>query len=85
MTTQVTVSTNGRYVSEGKITVTNDGNSRDEEFKVGPGNNVQKSFHVPHGSSVVLEIVEREATDDEAAQAAAEGNGSAVGENRTRG
>jgi flagellar hook assembly protein FlgD len=70
MTTNVTIRTNGNYVSEGKIEVwVKSQLDRAEEIKVGPGTNVEKSYGIPHGSTVMLSLDERPATPEEIAAA----------------
>lgn len=77
MTTTIAITTNGNYVSEGMIHTENeyiqsgpDSSSetytrRSETFKVGPGNNVSKSWVIPHGSQVTVEATERDADPEE--------------------
>lgn len=82
MTTDIRISTNGSYVSEGSITIERgegQGGSTAEEFKVGPGYpfKVERAFNVPHGSSVTLVIKERSATVEELAEASAKAAGAA--------
>ncbi len=82
MTTTITVSTNGNYVSEGLLITENeyiqsDPNGgaetytrRTETVKVGPGSQNAPAtayFNVPHGAEVTLEISEREAFPEEIA------------------
>lgn len=80
MTTTITITTNGNYVSEGLIHTENEYiqtgpesssetyTRRSETFKVGPGSMVSKSFTVPHGSEVTVEATERDADPDEIAE-----------------
>jgi hypothetical protein len=82
MTSSVTVHTNGDYVSEGTMTILPaDGGAEQKSFetiKVGPGQMRQQSFYYPHGHRVVVELAERQATEDEVATAKVEGRYYAV-------
>lgn len=66
MTTNIKITTNGNYVSEGHLTIWG-GSSADgtTEIKVGPGSMKEHNIGVPHGSGVRLELTERPATPDE--------------------
>lgn len=70
MTTQIEISTNGMYVSEGHLNIEPEGGGSNSivAIKVGPGSHnapAKQSFHVPHGSTVTLDLKERQATDEE--------------------
>ncbi len=66
MTTTIKVNTNGKYVAEGKLVTTDkDGTASEVPVSVGPGYPAEASFYVPHGSTAVLELAEREATKEE--------------------
>jgi hypothetical protein len=60
MTTNVTITTNGNYVSSIKINGADAGT-------VGPGSNVSKTWGLPHndGGPSIFEVFERPATADE--------------------
>ena len=76
MTTNITITINGDYVSEGFVvseqTWQNNGvenyTRRVEEFKIGPGNTVSRSFSVNHGATVAISMTERDATEEEKAE-----------------
>lgn len=72
MTTTIRVTTNGSYVSEGKLISTVNGSdvSNEQTVSVGPGSMVFKDFTVPHNSTVTLELSERQATTEEIEKAA---------------
>ena len=73
MTTNITISTNGDYVSEGYVISdqTWDQNGvenyarQTENFKIGPGNMVSRSFSINHGAEVRVSMTERDATPEE--------------------
>jgi len=92
MTTDIRIRTNGQYIAKGTLTINPPGGpTRTEAVEVGPstpgGDAVEKSYHVPHGSAVTLDVQEKhvdewaqEETGEEDAgttdgeQAAAEGD-----------
>jgi hypothetical protein len=66
MTTNIRITTNGSYVSQGTLKRSTNGQAApDETFSVGPGSMKEHNIGVPHGSTVNLEIIEREATPEE--------------------
>lgn len=82
MTTNIIIRTNGRYVSEGTLSVQANGGTREEKILVGPGTQTapaEQAFNVPHGSGVRVDIREREATPEEVA-AVTQGAGGPVGD-----
>jgi hypothetical protein len=70
MTTTITVSTNGPYVSEGTVGIEYPapGGSDAYPIKVGPGSDIRKHFTVPHLSTVTVTLKERHATPEEVAE-----------------
>jgi len=71
MTTDITIRTNGAYVSEGTLTTTQNGTEPTVvEVRVGPGTQTgpaEQRFTIPHNSSFALDLVERQATEEEKA------------------
>lgn len=77
MTTNIKISTNGNYVAKGTLTINPPGGpTRTETVDVGPsepnGGPVEKSYYIPHGAAVTLDIQEKHS--DEWAQEAVEGD-----------
>ncbi len=90
MTTDVRIRVNGNYVAEGTLTVRRNnpplGESAEhseQEIKisgVGRKEPIEQIINIPHDSSLVIDLTERPATQDEidaAAQLAAESGGTA--------
>ena len=65
MTTELIIRTNGNYVAEGTLSISNQGGKNEVQVRVGPGTPAEQRFHVPHGSSAELALTEREATPEE--------------------